>query len=79
MFMGCFGDATARCVEEVAKAVPQCRDAVGLPEMVLLSEGRQWGEKLGECIGIKTYAGMADVLVESPLCGPGGESDDGSQ
>jgi uncharacterized protein YbaP (TraB family) len=79
MFMGCFGDATARCVEEVAKAVPQCRDAVGLPEMVPLSEGREWGEKLGECIGVKTYVGLADVLVESPLCGPGGESDDGSQ
>ena len=74
-FMACFGDATARCVEEVAKAVPQCSDAVGLPELVLLSEGREWGEKLGECIGIKTYAGMADVLVESPACAPAGEAD----
>jgi hypothetical protein len=73
-FMGCFGDATERCVEEVAKAVPLCRDAVGLPELVLLSEGRGWGEKLGECIGIKTYAGMADVLVESPACAPAGEA-----
>jgi uncharacterized protein YbaP (TraB family) len=78
-FMGCFGDATARCVEEVAKAVPLCRDSVGLPEVVLLSEGREWGEKLGECIGLKTYTGMADVLVMSPVCMPVGEADAGSQ
>lgn len=78
-FMGCFGDATARCVEEVAKAVPLCRDEVDLPETVLLSAGREWGEKLGECIGLKTYEGMADVLVVSPVCMPVGEADAGSQ
>jgi hypothetical protein len=66
-------------VEEVAKAVPLCRDSVGLPEVVLLSEGREWGEKLGECIGLKTYTGMADVLVMSPVCMPVGEADAGSQ
>ena len=67
-FMTCFGDATARCVEEVAVALPICADEVGLPDWIEGADGREWGGKLGECIGMKAYAALSDVLVPGPGC-----------
>jgi hypothetical protein len=67
-FMRCFGEETARCAEELVKALEVCPDQVGLPEFISGPEGRLWAEKLGECIGVETYGGLSDVLVEGPSC-----------